>query len=356
MRERQLFAQRREVRDHVVQPREPGDHQQLAPPARTLDRHRRNGFRVDRSSVVRPPAHEGALGCARGGQVPDVIQQRNQNRVRDQSSAAWMPLLGKHVEHARQCEHHAPPRVRGAVVVGVVEQQHGALLQTSGHARGDRLGGGALLPVAPPMGPQERAPASAPREAQSAGVEHPVGRTIQRGRDPGGVLDRRLRAREVLANLPRGEAQQVAMAVAVQADRVTGRHDLRRASRGCAAPARRRGRTSRCTPRDASDVEHGRRPLRVRAIVERERPAAPAGGAILDPERAAQRGPDRRRRARKAGRPRAGKRRQRVAGHRHSRSPRSANRGGWAAMIVGVNARSHPGNRWRRWPPRRSTA
>ncbi len=311
MSERQLFAQRREVRDDVVQPRKPRDHKQLAPPARAPDLAAGSApIRCQRRAASRSLGARDALGCARIGQANDVIQRRSRNEVRrPQGSTASMPLLGEHIEHARQCEHGAPPRVWGAVVVSVVEQQDRPLRHTVGHARGDRLGSGALPPVASPVGPQQRAPARTPREAQRARVEHPVGRAVQRGRD----ARWRPRSPPARASGPREPATGRG-ATGCDGGGSAGRSCVRR--RG--SPPGSEGLRSTCsptrknvarTPRLAEDLEHGGGPLRVRTVVEGERPAALARGAILDSQRAAQRGPDRRRRARKAHRPRAGERR-----------------------------------------------
>ncbi len=102
-------------------------------------------------------------------------------------------------------------------------------------------------------------------------------------------LDRVLGAREMsVAHLPRGQAQEVAVAVAVQRDLVTRVDDLARERR--VAPnlladeeERRLGTLAR------EYLEHRRRALRVRAVVERERVALAARRAVLDAERRAQR-------------------------------------------------------------------
>ena len=88
----------------------------------------------------------------------------------------------------------------------------------------------------PSRGPSGSTAACASRArapARSAvGIEHAVRRAVQADRAAGGRLDRVLRAGDVRAHLPRRQAQQVAMAVAVQADLVARRRRSRRASAG----------------------------------------------------------------------------------------------------------------------------
>ena len=198
------------------------------------------------------------------------------------------------IEDPRQRRHGAPPGTRRRVVVGVVQQQHRSLVGAVGHARGDRLRRGARLPVAAPLAPQQRAPAMRARLAQRRRVEHAVGRPVQAERAAGRRLDRCLRARDVLAHLPRRQAQQVAVAVAVQADPCPAAA-ISRAERGVA-------------PHLLADEEE-RRPHALAARISSTAgvPCAcgpssnvsayprPLGGAILDAERLAQRRPARRR-------------------------------------------------------------
>ncbi len=193
------------------------------------------------------------------------------------------------LDHARQRRHGAPPGVRGAVVVGVVQQQQRPRRRAVRHAPRDRLRRGALLPVAPPVAPQQRAPAAATGEAQRGGVEHPVGRAVEPDGDTRGVLDRGLRAVDVLPRLAGREAQQVAVAVAVQADAVPGGHDLAR-QRRIAAHLLADEEERRRYARRGQHVQHRRRSLAVGAVVEGERVPLPARGAILDPQRPAQNG------------------------------------------------------------------
>ena len=103
------------------------------------------------------------------------------------------------------------------------------------------------------------------------------------------VLDRVLRALDVLAHLRRRQAQQVAMPVAVQRDLMAGVGDLareRRVAQHLLADQEERRRHTLAR----EDLQHRRRALRVRAVVERQRVAAAAGGAVLDAERRARSG------------------------------------------------------------------
>ena len=60
------------------------------------------------------------------------------------------------LEHGRQRLRRPPPRSRGAVGVGVVEQDDVARAQVAAGAPGDRLGRRVRAPVAPPARPQQR--------------------------------------------------------------------------------------------------------------------------------------------------------------------------------------------------------
>ena len=72
------------------------------------------------------------------------------------------------------------------------------------------------------------------------------------------------------------------MAVAVQSDMVPGGEDLR-GQPGVAPDLLADEEERRCAPRRREDLEHGRSPLRVGSVVERERVAGAASRAILDP-------------------------------------------------------------------------
>jgi hypothetical protein len=113
-----------------------------------------------------------------------------------------------------------------------------------------------------------------------------------------------------------GQPKQVAVALAVNPNGVTGGHDLRD-ERGAAlhllADEEERGRRSRAR----EDLEHRRRATRVGPIVEGQRVTAPAGRPVLDAQARAQRGD-----------PNAQRRRP-IGGHRNRcNDPRTA-------MIVG---------------------
>ena len=116
------------------------------------------------------------------------------------------------------------------------------------------------------------------------------------------------------------------MAMAVQADRVPRCDDLGRqpGSRCTCSPTRKNVATA---PAAASVLQNGRRALRVRPIVERQRVPSPVGGAILDSERPAQAGPC----ARESG--------EQIGAERQSRQ-RGARDADVGAMIVGRHARS----------------
>ena len=96
------------------------------------------------------------------------------------------------------------------------------------------------------------------------------------------------------------------MAMAMQADSVTGGHDLRRGRRVAQyLLAYEKERSPRSTL--GKNLEHGRRALCVWAVVESDCRAAACAGFALDSECPAQR-------------PRIeGERRQKVACHRHAR-------------------------------------
>src|SRR5438270_13648897 len=76
------------------------------------------------------------------------------------------------------------------------------------------------------MGPQNGAHARPPRPRERRDAEDPVWRPVQRRQAAGGVLDPTGGPVEIVANLPGSQAQEIAMAMAVQADLVAGRDDL----------------------------------------------------------------------------------------------------------------------------------
>ena len=212
----------------------------------------------------------------RAGQAIDVIRRsvgsswraaargryRAARRAPPQGATAVRPSLGEGLEHARQRRGGAPPGAGRGVVVGVVQQQHRALAGAVGHARGDRLGRGARLPVPAPVAPQQRAPAARAREAQRGGVEHAVGRAVQLRRAAGGRLDD-LAAPGRCPRAPAAASGAAGCDGGRSAGRSRGRRRRSRGrARGCAAPARRRGRRSRARARGARISEHRRRALR----------------------------------------------------------------------------------------------
>ncbi len=184
----------------------------------------------------------------------------------------------------------------GRVVVGVVQQQHRAVARAVGHARAIDCGVARASQSRPHwLHSSVRQPRSRARRSAEA-FSTPYGGRYSAGETLAVRLDHLLGAGDVLAHLRGRQAQQVAMAVAVQADRVTGGDDLAR-QRGVALHLLADQEERRLHARGGEDLEHRRSPLGVRTVVEREREAAPACRAILDPQRPAQR------------RPRAGERR-----------------------------------------------
>ncbi len=91
------------------------------------------------------------------------------------------------------------------------------------------------------------------------------------------VLDRHPGALGVLEELSRSQPQQVAVAVTVQLDPVTGGDDLRH-QRRAALDLLADQEEGRSRVRLAQDLQHDWRALRMRAVVEGERHAR---GAIL---------------------------------------------------------------------------
>ena len=80
------------------------------------------------------------------------------------------------------------------------------------------------------------------------------------------------------------------MAVAMQADSVSGRDDLA-SERGVAENLLANQEERRIDARAREDLEYRGGALRVGAVVERERIAMPAGRSVLDSQRSAERRP-----------------------------------------------------------------
>ena len=210
------------------------------------------------------------------------------------SEAVFSPQALELREDERQRRRGAHPGAARAVVVGVVEED-----DVPGPRR-RRLtrraidsGGRAPRPVPPPARPEDRPPAAAANRAQRRGAEDPVGRAVVGDRLAARLLDRRPGAFGVLEELTRGEAQEVAVAVAVQLDPVPGGDDLggqRRSPLDLLAGEEEGGDRAVLAQR----LEHGGRPLRVRPVVEGEGDVlAPGGKAHRDAERVAEPGHDR---------------------------------------------------------------
>ena len=181
-------------------------------------------------------------------------------------------------------------------------------------------------PVPPPERPEDRPPAAPPDRPQAGGAEDPVGRPVVADRLPGRLLDRRpCRARRRRAAWPGVRRSWLRWrwqwsstrwpAATISAASDGPPHDL------LAGEEEGRGGAGL-----AQDLEHERRPLRVRAVVEGDRDAVRPRLAQLDPERLAQArhdrcqgragvddAPRRRGRRRRAGRSRGGGRRPRCA-------------------------------------------
>jgi hypothetical protein len=94
---------------------------------------------------------------------------------------------------------------------------------------------------------------------------------------------------QVIADLLRREAQEVAVALAVHADLMTRRHDLggERRAAGDLLAGEEEGRPR---VRVAQQLEHRRRSLGVGAVIERERRAAGGVHPVAHPEQRAQSG------------------------------------------------------------------
>jgi hypothetical protein len=123
------------------------------------------------------------------------------------------------------------------------------------------------------------------------GAEHAVRRPVHRRDGSHGAGDRRLGPHEIGTRSGRREPQEVAVAVRVDADGVAGGDDLAREAR--AAPDlladEEERRDGACL---AQDLEHPRRALRVRSVVEGERDRGRVADAIAHAEEPAGRRAD----------------------------------------------------------------
>ena len=194
-----------------------------------------------------------------GSRTPAVEPGRaSAQRLRRQAQAPPLEL----VEHEGQRGDRPPPRSGRAVVVGVVREQHRPLAEPrAGEQAGDRRGRGAGLPVAAPVGPQQRAPAVGAGDRQRGGVEDAVRRPVE--------LDRRRPSRPRSAPAPgrcrRGRRPDRA-AGGCGGGRSAIRSGVRRRRSRAASP----GLRATCSPtrknvaRTAAggqQLEHGRRAL-----------------------------------------------------------------------------------------------
>ena len=234
---------------------------------------------------------------------------------------------GDRLEHARQRRDGRAPAARRAVVVGVVEQQHVAGRQAAADlARRRRRRRGAARVQ------------SRPQRDHSSGVQ-PRARTARSAAERVDAVRRAVqpatpsRRRCVAAARSRSRAQRRGASRSRlrwrspwTRDRVAGGRDLRRRSaagraRTC-SPTRKNVARAPCS---REQLEHRRRALRVRAVVEGERDRA----GERDPPRDAQRGAHRRRDRSQRGRAPGGPERRRAAPRRrgsHGRRTASGSR------------------------------
>ncbi len=285
----------------------------IAPPAQRPRGHRSVQVRRLPSRRCYPPA-----------------QRPSEQARRLQGMTGSKPSLCERVDHTRKRSRCASPGVRRRVVIGVVQKQHRAGAGAVCHTRGNRRGCRVCLPVPTPVAPQQRTPAARASDAQRSRVCDAVRRPIERGRAAGVLGDGLSCAPDVSPHLRRRQAQQVAVALAVQRDLVAGVSDLAR-QRGISQDLLADEEEGRLHALVAEDLQNGRGSLRVGAVVKGERVAKPARGSVLDPERRAQRGPC------------AGERRQHVPGERRT-TDRAGDARGAAAMIGGRDAHADPGN------------
>ena len=192
------------------------------------------------------------------------------------------PLARGRVEHRRQRRARLTPRGGGTVRVAVVEQHDGPGAEAPCGARGDRRRRRLRLPVAAPVRPEQRRP-PLPREPEPGQAEHAVRRAVGEALAPGRLADHVRRACEVVADRTGRAAQEQEVAIAVDADLVPRGGDLGRQRRPpldlLADQIEGRAHAG------AVELpEHGRRPLAMRAVVERQCDAAAARQAQRDPE------------------------------------------------------------------------
>ncbi len=180
------------------------------------------------------------------------------------------------LEDRRQRPRRSPPRPRRGVEVRVVEQH-----DVTGRERARRVGGHAArvraaAPVAPPARPQDGSQPGAARRGERRPRVDAVRRAVHDGAHARGVLDDAQRADDVVARGAGRAAQQQPVPVAVDADRVPRGDDLP-GQRGPALDLLADEEERRAGAGGGERVEHGRRALRMRAVVERQPHAAGRG-------------------------------------------------------------------------------
>ena len=262
VRQRDVRAQRREVEDDVVDPAQPGDREQLDPPARATAA---TAF----AAGARPAARRRDGPTAAGVVVTAVDKNSMLSAATGANRARGGARLGRRrqaagrerLDHARQRGRRAPPRVRRRVLVGVVQQQHRAGRGRAVTSCAIDSGVAVRLPVAPPLAPQQRAPAArvGERATRPRSARRRAGGTASAA-TPSRSSIVVLRAVDVGAHLAGPGAAGCGGGRSAARSRARRQVSPRRA-RGCAAPARRRGRTSRAR-RAVEHLEHRRRPLR----------------------------------------------------------------------------------------------
>ena len=228
------------------------------------------------------PRTTGACRCTTG----PTAARCPRGTVRATARAQARPAPARAASSARQRRHGGAPGARRAVVVGVVEQQHVA--RAGGRASTSRAtpaGVARGAPVAAPARPQQRRPAARARTARSAGRAVDRRRARGAGRRPRGA-DRLRGPVEVVARAPRGGRRSRCGG----GRRGPRPHARRRRSRASSAPVRahlladHEERRARAVL--AQQLQHGRRALRMRPVVEGERD----GAGQRHPPRDAQRG------------------------------------------------------------------
>jgi len=125
-------------------------------------------------------------------------------------------------EHEGERPDRRAPRAGGAVMIGVVEQQHVAPAQVARHLLGDRRRRRPTAPVVAPVRPEQRAQTAAGHDPQPRRAENPQGGPVDGRSGAARLGDHGGRPLEIRRELGRREAQHVPVAVPVHRERVPG--------------------------------------------------------------------------------------------------------------------------------------